>query len=245
MTKPAKIVQIDCRESAYQNHEACLQYRSTVATEDGALQSARSSELSQYALLLSALAFIALLITIFQGRSALNKSQKANLISEDTSKRQLRAYVVTRDIGFQWSVQLPIGQKVCSLWVNLQNAGLTPTRDLTLVAGFDVDLSADIFEKVKYDPTSQTSVLGPGSTLRTPVLVIPFEIVDSVFKGHSKLLLFGAAFYKDVFDVPRETRFCFEVTFSKARDSEHPDSINWIVTGNHNCSDEECGVIQK
>ncbi|MES2444651.1 MAG: hypothetical protein V4574_17640 [Pseudomonadota bacterium] len=51
-------------------------------------------------LLISAIGLYALLETIKQGRRALKRARKANRISEDTAKRQLRAYLIYRRLVF-------------------------------------------------------------------------------------------------------------------------------------------------
>jgi hypothetical protein len=240
-----KVIEIDCSERSHQNDPACLQLRTTKAAETSAAEAKHSADLSEIAISMSTLAFLALLVTIFQGRSALRKSQRANEISEHVAQRQLRAYTVARDLGFEWKFVVPVGEKVCLVWVNLQNAGLTPTRDLKLIVGYATEIPEDIFDKTKFNDAIQSTPLGPGLFIRTPEIGIPLAVVEDAYKAKSKLFVFGAAHYQDVFQHQRVTRFCFEVRFSKSKDSELPDHINWSVEGSHNCADEECSFTEE
>ena len=236
---------VDCREPAHSSDGECLQLRATVASERAVLEAQRSGDVATAALILSAVALLALIITILQGRAALRRSQKANEISEGTSKRQLRAYVVTRDLGFEWKFVVPTGTMMFTLWANMQNAGMTPTRSLKFSIGYDTRIPDDIFEKIALNADQQSSQLGPGSSFRTPEIAITDDVVNAAFTGGTKIYFFGAAFYEDVFGADCVTRFCFEVRFSKSRDSDRPDFINWIAVGPHNCADDECPIVGK
>ncbi|HWV13202.1 MAG TPA: hypothetical protein VN110_07880 [Sphingobium sp.] len=75
---------------------------------------------------MSAAALAALFWTLLQGRAALKKARKANVIARDTARRQLRAYLAIDNVGFNG---LPKSGKPTFTCV-LRNCGQTPARNV-------------------------------------------------------------------------------------------------------------------
>lgn len=232
---------MDCVIPKYANAPECLQLRATVASERSAAEATRAGELSSIAVVFSAFAFLALLITIFQGRSALKRAHKANAISERSAVKQLRAYVTFKEIGSDWVLFIPEGKKYLNIWLNFENSGQTPTRNLTFLAKTSENIDLHIFEEI-FQPLEGCTygLLGPGQPTRSPTLRISEDDVMRYLKGEATLFVFGGVFYDDVFKNPCETRFCFRLSFSKSTESELANAINWEAVGSHNCSDGEC-----
>lgn len=170
-------------------------------------------------------------------------------LSRETSRRQLRAYVVVngvrffKDDGNIWRIT-PI----------VKNAGATPTKNM-VYTGVAVTLRgptgpqhngvelpgvpqdpAGLFYSLGFTDRREIGVIGPQSDMPFPltgqVSQSGFERMRAV-GGYSEIVASGAFIYEDVFPGTKThvTKYC--VAFNPVTETQEP-------CGNWNCADEQC-----
>jgi hypothetical protein len=140
--------------------------------------------------------------------------------SDRTAERQLRAYVhlknlEVRQIMDPWGVS-GIHRETPILFVTWENAGQTPTRNMTTNsnwASFETDIPGDF--QFPDDPLRAIGLLGPRQTQELkPRQPLPIDILSQAAERKIKIYVWGWVEYDDVFaGTPRHrTEFAAELT---------------------------------
>ena len=134
---------------------------------------------------------------------------------EKTSRAQLRAYVM---VGTA-TISNIIGDKMPVAKIQIKNFGQTPAYNLN--AGISMGFAKWPFQDVEW-PTfvfvgekRSERPIAPGDDF--PLLIdlgkaLSAEQVAAIYGGRWALWVAGKVIYKDAFDNPRETEFCFFTT---------------------------------
>ena len=170
---------------------------------------------------------------------AIGLTFQANTIARATAKRELRAYVFPVGLSLDWEIGLLSYSQSARITVLIRNAGNTPTRNLQLVVEHATELR-EHEQFCRINANGPFSLLAPQETVSSPTLKFNVEDTTNWFKQHKPIYIYGGFFYDDVFGVKRETRFCYQIHFSKIGESDYPNNLTWNYIGRHNCSDEEC-----
>lgn len=123
------------------NHDSadlCAQYRAAIAAEQSARSSNAANVLSAIASLLSGCGLVALLITIRQGREALQRADNANMIATTTMHNQLRPWIVIEECkvdemylsGLLDNELVPL---VTRAQIRIKNVGPSPARNVHVI----------------------------------------------------------------------------------------------------------------
>lgn len=160
--------------------------------------------------LISGVGLFALLATIRQGREGLRRAEESYRLADGTAKRQLRAYLVTRNVTVKW---VRVG-KIPEFSVFLRNVGQTPAYEVRaiikpfIVRGEDVNGCKVRLDKEK-GPIS-TSIIGVGQESELCASIddeLTVSLDEEIRSGKVTLGLFGILSYRDVFQRRRLLTF--------------------------------------
>ncbi|HEY5711737.1 MAG TPA: hypothetical protein VIT38_07565 [Allosphingosinicella sp.] len=192
-----------CEDSEQRNgSEICAQWEAANAAR-------QSAEIARDTLSWNIGAFFALFLTLgatawsaFAASKAAKAAEKSTELLDDTAKRQLRAYVITKCVTVDGVRAGRTPHFTCCL----RNVGQTPAYDLRVIAR-TYSISSEeaqnyrtAFERAA-GPVSST-VLGPGEG--TEICVLADEALDkagsaAVRSGENIIGVFGVASYRDIF----------------------------------------------
>lgn len=190
-----------------------LDIRSAEAAEAAVVQAERAADWAMYAVILSGIALLALLITIYQGRSGLKKAQNANDLAKESAEKQLRAYVAVEPKG----VVAPEEGELC-FPLELTNRGQTPATNLEIA----VDVVVYQGDARQFNPAEDGRItddsldtevsLGPGAHFYhhgtvTDKFVEPH--LDEIAEKRKALIHYGKLLYDDIFGERHTTNFAF------------------------------------
>jgi hypothetical protein len=124
------------------------------------------------------------------------------IISRNTARRQLRAYVFAEAVIDLKSGDPP-GTQV-KITIIISNSGLTPAYDFRLISNGKIFKPGETINFILGIQPKYTShaALGPGSMAHNTFLLQPIHIQQTLF-------IFGEATYRDAFNKPRSTKFRF------------------------------------
>jgi hypothetical protein len=207
------------------DHDAadlCAQWRAAVATEKAAHEARRATAWSIVSTVLSGLALGALIWTLLQAENALREARKANEISEQTARRQLRAYVTMKKLRIT-NVVLNGRPEVS---YEIHNVGQTPAYELRhIVKGF-AGTSEETMgkEKISFKPRppilSQID-LGAGTkahgTFELKKSPLDQQSYDMIMSGKIILGFVGVVWYRDIFKRRHFTTFKHMLTFEDVK----------------------------
>ncbi|PKP95018.1 MAG: hypothetical protein CVT75_03405 [Alphaproteobacteria bacterium HGW-Alphaproteobacteria-14] len=190
-----------------------LELRAVQAAEASVVQADRAVDVSIASAAISVVAFIALLITILQGRAALRRAAEANTIASDSMKRQLRAYLSVEPHG----VQIPEPGWI-SVPISMENNGNTPATDLE-VAGDVILLVGDPREfnpatdgRITDETLTSENAIGP-HVKRFHYAKVPDDFIGehrmAIHSGDAAIVHYGWIAYTDVFGDRHRTNFAF------------------------------------
>jgi hypothetical protein len=219
------------------NHDTadlCAQWRAALAAEKATHEARRATTWAIAATFLSVVTVIGLTITIWQTFFALGHARLSNLIAQranarstrhtmraldaadrqneiaaDTAKKQLRAYVATKPVGF---VREPGGVRV---FTGVANGGTTPAYELRIFPTGRIDVPNISPEAVKaiqeHAPASVESaiVLVSGQDIGREFGINVGEAEEAACRAGDRWLYFaGRIEYTDVFGDKHNTWFC-------------------------------------
>ncbi|KZY90554.1 MULTISPECIES: hypothetical protein [unclassified Erythrobacter] len=190
-----------------------LEVRSVEAAEASVLQSERAVDAAYLSMGLSLLAFLALLVTIFQGRRALANAEAANALSSESTEKQLRAYLSVEPAGVQ-----DFAKGWIAVPIKIFNHGMTPAADIE-VAGDVLVLQGDPREfdpqklgRLEDQSLSSETMIGPNAN-RFHLAKLTDEFVadhwEKIRDMEAAIVHYGWIGYTDVFGKKRRTNFAF------------------------------------
>ncbi len=159
---------------------------------------------------------------------------QSNRIARESAERQLRAYVVTAGLDCEWTTRLTDGQLGLNLKVLFVNAGQTPALTTKFVCCVGFGGVPENLDEQSWPFSETITVVGPGTRLEAPQIWVPEAVVLEIYRGTKSAFLYGIATYKDIFEVKRETRFLWHLTFGKSSDADRPNRPRWECVGTHN-----------
>lgn len=192
-----------------EDSDLCAQWSAVEAMKE-------ANRVNQIALRAGWFEFIALLISIFfTGWAAIAAAKAAAAadkvvgVTEDTAKRQLRAYVSVEPCG----ITLP-EDGVPRAPILVHNRGQTPAYNVTLA--YQVDLHRD---PRNFYPEEDKALVGQASDgtlapnqdrhIYTAVGQPSVEDMRAIAKRELAIVHWGVVQYRDAFNTARETRFAF------------------------------------
>lgn len=238
----AKLSENACYYS--KGHDAadlCAQWRAAIAAEKSARAAEAAADWSKIATILSGLALIALLLTVSQTQRGLAHARIGNLISEQTARRQLRAYV--SHVRFEMEFKRDdLGNALsCNVASHWTNAGQTPANRTRAWINFDFfpgDLPTDFaFAAPPNHPAFGNLAVGPGQTFKSVSLPISMTEFQSVAQGQSSLYVWSYANYSDGFVDDRNTKVASQVKIATSPSGEYRIVFNAIE--HHNTMDDD------
>lgn len=149
--------------------------------------------------------------------------------SQDTAKRQLRAYVGLRSPKIEGTA---IGEhpKVTLLF---QNAGQTPAHEVTVQYGIGVDHFPQPQLERRLDEAKSVAVLLPGAFMKPSLISSGPTLrqieIDAVNAGSAAIYCFGVVKYRDIFGDPHQTDFSLMIGGDLGG---YPDNLKVTKTGN-------------
>jgi hypothetical protein len=131
-------------------------------------------------------------------------------ISEDTARRQLRAYIFPRQL------QMIITAASVTAHQKVHNAGQTPAYHVNILAGIDIR-PHPIPDNANFAITPSApivyAVINPGETLDGLLSVgntFGADMADKIKDGNlRRLYVYGSIVYRDIFLIERHSNFCF------------------------------------
>jgi hypothetical protein len=163
---------------------------------------------------------------------------------EDTSERQLRAYVHLGIIAFQWPTEKrdesdKITQKPdrYGVTLNVTNSGRTWARNLVVRTQRVAEISKNnVWDSVDWKNIREESiVLGPGQNLPLQLPNIFLTEVPEIAQRSKGYEYFAWITYDDAFDPGRNTQIAMSV------DAGSPyGEIAFGYLAGHNCADDDC-----
>ena len=190
-----------------------LELRTVQAAEASTFQAERAVDVSIASTALSALAFLALLATIVQGRAALRRARDANQIASDSTEKQLRAYLSVEPKG----VQIP-DEGWISIPIDITNHGTTPASeiefagDVQIMSGDPREFNPEDLGRLKGLSLTSDTMIGPGAIrfhfakVKDAFLA---DHVEGIKNKESAIIHYGSVRYKDIFGHQRCTNFAF------------------------------------
>ncbi|WP_157099117.1 hypothetical protein [Novosphingobium rosa] len=186
-----------------QDHQSdlCAQWTAANAARDAANWSEYSNYIAGLSLFVSLGGFIALILTLKQ-------TDRAIELSEDTSKRQLRAYVRLDLVG----VGVVKSEKVIEIPVNIVNYGSTPAVDGAFAGvavvrppnwNWDDEVLAETFIGDRPQITAHKDQ--PFRVTMASDVVLPSQIHSNIMSGMAVVYARGTFHYKDVFGQAHQT----------------------------------------
>jgi hypothetical protein len=134
------------------------------------------------------------------------------LISRDTARKQLRAYVQqTKSSVIKFEIGVPV-----EAIVTVKNTGQTPARETVFWTGITIrehPLAVMITDKPSDEimPHASRGDLGSGSAIHSPIKTdgnLNQSQFDQIRAGAQAVYVFGGVTYRDIFDKPWFTDFC-------------------------------------
>ena len=182
---------------------SCSQWRATIAAEKAVEAAHNSNLIGAGSAILSLAALIALFLSILQTKKALKHGQRANEILDDTSRKELRAYVIPRD---QELIKFAPGQRPTFVF-KLYNSGQTPAHDVRCITlmwrtDADVDEYRCFFRTEPPGAKLSRDVIGPNDfKLHMNPSSNPFPLNEAglIINGQIKLIYAGIISYRDIF----------------------------------------------
>lgn len=190
-----------------------LEIRAVQAAESSAVHAERAVDMSYISTVLSILAFIALLVTIIQGRCALKKAENANKIASDTAEKQLRAYLSVEPQG----VTIP-EKGWMAVPINIINYGATPASEIgiagsvAVVIGDPRDFIPKELDALEDNVLVSETFIGPNSNryhqVKQPDEFLQ-EHMNDIGESKAAIVHYGWVTYMDVFGKKHRTNFAF------------------------------------
>jgi hypothetical protein len=175
------------------NHDSadlCAQWRAAFATEKAANATTSANLISGAG---AALSFISIVLVCI----ALGQTRKANKLSEDTARRQLRAYIALQSATG--------GESGTSLTVRaaMTNSGQTPAHRVKISQIFAMDREVI---PGPFRDTEKGGVLGPGGTFFVDDEIDLTPIAEQYIREELDIILSIHIEYFDIYDIRRETK---------------------------------------
>jgi hypothetical protein len=142
-------------------------------------------------------------------------TNKLWVASENTAKRQLRAYVFICDAR-RITAHIP----ALGVSIEIKNTGQTPAYDVTLYTGavFDADPFTSIRPALKKEGFY---LIGPGEFVTHRMTLEPVLTANELIliqSGKVKVFVYGFCDYRDAFNTMQRTDFCVEYTDNSVTD---------------------------
>lgn len=157
--------------------------------------------------------------TLSLTRSANKSSQAAVEVTRDVGRAQTRAYVFFNMEGVVKPFEVDIGNPTeISIDFEIANLGQTPAHNVRHIAKIIIrnrseKFGSEVVKIMEGQPTPDASLKPSGAMNATAESAGPFIKADFrdcfLPEGTKRIFLIGRIFYDDVFDVPRETKFCY------------------------------------
>jgi len=186
--------------------DLCAQWNAANAARDNAFW-------AKWGVWITGIGIIGLLITIVQGRMALERAHDANEIARESSERQLRAYIMIEPQG----VNVP-EDGLMRVPMDIINNGQTPAYNLEIAGDFLIvdgdprQFDPAIHGRLGDDTASTDGILGPGSN-RFSYAYMEAELCAPFWGGicdkNAAIIHYGYLKYRDVFGKERKTNFAF------------------------------------
>jgi len=150
--------------------------------------------------------------------------------SEDTAKRQLRAYVGLR----RYKIEGTANGEYPKVTLTFHNAGQTPAHNLTLQYGIGVDNfpQPHLARSAALPTAKSVAVLLPGGFMK-PSLACPGAVsqeeINAINAGAAAIYCFGVVKYDDIFGESRQTEFRLMMGGDLGG---YPDKLSVTDTGN-------------
>jgi hypothetical protein len=178
-----------------------------VAQRDAADAASHSAWWAKWQFWASALGLIGLGFTFWETRRTASAAINANKLSEDTAKRQLRAYVLVESVV---ASKDPRSKDGFGAVVTTKNFGMTPAKDLSEWVEITVaDLPLTISLPPHKPNNPSRSIVGPGvSTIQIPTMKkLPDDIESAVLENRAAIYVYGEVQYADAFGERRTTKY--------------------------------------
>lgn len=171
--------------------------------------------------------------------------------SKETAKRQLRAYVHTKEtkmlpkrypdeVAAHGPRPGPIHSFV--LYVEVENGGQTPIRNALVDLNYELMATKlpNDFQFPRSNKVEQ-AVIGPGGIFLTPVIIVSIDDVNKIIAGTHHGYAWGWVDYDDVFEKSPRHRieFCFEIVPDKGK-AAHEIIMRFVNVGRFNGEDDDC-----
>ncbi|MEC7818203.1 MAG: hypothetical protein VX454_06010 [Pseudomonadota bacterium] len=190
-----------------------LEVRAVEAAEASVIQAERAVDASFVSIGVSVFAFLALMVTLLQGRNALKKAEKANQIAFESAEKQLRAYLSVEPAG----VTVP-EQGWMAVPLNISNHGATPASEIE-IAGDVLVMSGDPREfdpknlgRITDQSLSSETMIGPNSN-RFHHAKLPDDFLqdhmEAIRDMKAAIIHYGWVGYTDIFGKKHRTNFAF------------------------------------
>jgi hypothetical protein len=177
-------------------------------------------------------------------------TRKLVIGSEDTAKRELRAYLSVDGIPYFSHVDKSTGRVWWSIHPQWKNGGNTPTKHLFLNTNSLVSSKPlpEDFEFPEAKGETIKMLIGAHSSIGAATQTIDGSDLADVASGSRFFYIWGWAKYRDVFNGTPEriTKFCCQITNVTGNPTKPYDRVQNIVEitfayyKKHNCMDDDC-----
>lgn len=228
------------REASSDKHEADdleAQRKAADAAERGATASERQIIPTYLQLLIAFVGTTALLYTLILNRQAnrntiraVKLAEDANKITEDTSRKQLRAYIGLASGGITLDLSKNRGLAI----VVMQNYGQTPAHEMLQWLSIEIlDVDEVFQEPAKPAPGVfiSKSMISPGQNAQVTFgRHFRDGELQAIRDGQKAFFIRGWIEYIDVFETPRKTKLSFKMTGHEGPFVQgQPDTLGWAL----------------
>lgn len=134
-------------------------------------------------------------------------------VSEDTAKKQLRAYLCVEESVFLQEETL----KFFSVQIIVKNYGQTPAYAVCIRAKAKTigEMKLDSFDRsVEIDNSTEPTILGPGGRCAKSIkTILEDEELNEILIGTCHAMIVGTIHYIDIYQKPQFVEFCQRVRY--------------------------------
>jgi hypothetical protein len=213
-------------EKNHDTADLCAQWRSALAAEQNVDLLKSANKVSLIGAVLSLVSTVLVLIALWQGR-------EAHKLAADTSKRQLRAYVVVKSC--QVFKPSSVGDFPFRVQIVFENTGATPAHDVNSHVRLVLSEGSDSDVELPALPTLAFASQNPIGSQHTSDNVVGFtpeqshnDIMSKIVEGAACCHCYGYLRYKDVYGDPQH--YVFRLYLNNQSRFEHGKFM--IGTGN-------------
>lgn len=189
------------------------------------------------------------LISLIVSALAATYTYKQAEIAEKALVAGQQAYVYLKAIDAKWlDTKTADPGMVVNITFKIENSGNTPTRDLRIVAGcypLGPEFPREPFIAFKWDEKRMAHLfIGAHQTLDYPGCRVPEREIDAMQSSPfvERFLMGEIRYFDTISDPPVEhvTQFAYQLAVHSFDAKAQLLDYETLLTGNHNCSDDEC-----